>query len=412
MHSDPSTRRADHIVYLTGLYPAVSHTFILREVTALRALGLRVTTCSVNRPQPAQMIGPAEQAAARTTFYLLDHARGPSAFLAAAGWAMRRPVRVARVLGILRHSGARGIGRHLRQLAYLAEGIVLARFLDRCGAKRIHNQLGMASASVSLYASVLAGIPFSFTLHGPDDFFADPSRQMAVKIAHADVVACISAFCRDQARQLCDNRHWHKLHIVRCGIDPASYRHADRTPPLRHLLFVGRLVPVKGVSVLIRAFGGIARDVPQAVLTIVGDGPERAGLQRLVSHLGLQDRIRFTGARTQQQVAAHMAEADLFVLPSFAEGLPVVLMEAMASGLPVIATDIAGIPELVQDNATGRLVAAGDEAQLAQAIRDCLADPKPALEMAGRGQAHALASHDMWQQARVLADLFQAAGQG
>lgn len=401
---------SDHIVYLTGLYPAVSHTFILREVAALRAMGLRVTTCSVNRPQPAHLIGPDERTAAGTTFYLLAAACRPLTLLAAVGRAIRRPRRLARAAGILRHSGATGIGGHARQVAYLIEAMVLARFLDRSGATRIHNQLGMASASVSLYASVLAGIPFSFTLHGPDDFLEGPSRQMAAKIASADFVACISAFCRDQARQRCDSRDWPKLQIVRCGIDPAAYRRADRTPPLRRLLFVGRLVPVKGVSVLIGAFGRIARDCPDAVLTIVGDGPDRAGLEAMASSLGLGGRIAFTGAQNQQQVAARMAEADLFVLPSFAEGLPVVLMEAMASGLPVIATNIAGIPELVEDNVTGRLVEAGDERQLARAMRDCLTMPLPALTMARQGQIRASRDHDMWTEARRLARFLQASG--
>lgn len=399
-----------HVACLTGLYPAISHTFILREVTALRAAGLRVTTCSVNRPAPHHLIGAEEREAAASTFYLLDAAHDPLTVMAAAWRAIRRPRRLAAVLWALRRSGATGIRGHLRQLAYLAEGMVLARFLEQRGAARIHNQLGMASASVSLYASILAGIPFSFTLHGPDDFFEGSARQIAGKIARADAVACISEFCRNQARGLCSPQDWPKLHVVRCGVDPALYPEARKTPLLRRMLFVGRLVPVKGVSVLLQAFGRIISDFPEATLTIVGDGEERARLQAMAADLDADGRIHFTGARNQQQVAAHMAEADLLVLPSFAEGLPVVLMEAMAAGVPVIATHVAGTPELVEDGVTGRLVRPGDTAQLAQAVADCLTDSRPALDMARRGRLRALRNHDMWREAERLAHLFKGDG--
>lgn len=399
---------SDHIVYLTGLYPAVSHTFILREVVALRAAGLQVTTCSINRPGPHHLIGPDEAEAARSTFYLLENVCKPAVLLTAIGKAALRPRRLAQALSLLRRSGATGIKGHLRQVIYLIEAMVLARFLQRCGASRIHNQLGMASASVSMYASMLAGISFSFMLHGPDDFFDAPARQLATKIASADFVACISDFCRNQARQLCSQGDWAKLHVVRCGIDPAAYSKRDRTPPLRRILFVGRLVPVKGVSVLISAFGSIAHTFPDAILTIVGDGSERAKLEAIVSSLGLDNRVVFIGALNQQQVAVRMAEADVFVLPSFAEGLPVVLMEAMASGLPVIATSVAGTPELVENNTTGRLVRAGEEEQLAQAMRDYLTNPQPALEVANHGRSRALRNHDMWKEGQRLASLFRA----
>lgn len=397
---------SDHIVTLTGLYPAVSHTFILREVMALRAAGLQVTTCSVNRPGSGHLIGPAEVGAAQSTYYLLANARRPAVLLAALVQAGRRPARLARALATLRHSGARGLRENLRQVAYLIEAVVLARFLIGCRATRIHNQLGMASASVSMYAAILAGIPFSFTLHGPDDFFEAPARQLPAKIAAADFVACISQFCRNQARQFCNEEDRAKLHIIRCGVDPDAYSPRDRTAPLRRILFVGRLVPVKNVPLLIRAFASIADDVPDATLTIVGDGPERAKLDAIVAGRGLQGRVVFTGALDQRQTALRMAEADAFVLPSLAEGLPVVLMEAMASGLPVIATKVAGTPELVEDGTTGRLVTAGDEAQLASALRDLLADPAPALEMARRGRSRALRDHDMWEEGRRLAGLF------
>lgn len=399
-------RGSDHIACLTGLYPAVSHTFLLREVTALRAAGARVTTCSVNRPDPAHLIGPEERAAAGSTFYVLDAARRPAALLAAAAWAARRPRRLARAVSGLRHGAATGLRGPLRQIAYLGEAMVLARHLERRGVTRIHNQLGLASASVAMHAAALAGIPFSMTLHGPDEFRDTPAPLLASRIRAADMVACISGFCRNRARERSDPADWPKLRIVRCGIDPALYDGRGRAAPLRHILFVGRLVPVKGVSLLLDAFGGIATAFPDATLTVVGDGGERAALHRQADRLDLGRRIVFAGALDQRGVAARMARADLLVLPSFAEGLPVVLMEAMAAGLPVIASDVAGTPELVEHGVTGTLVAPGDASRLAQAIAACLADPAPALAMARRGRDRAIRQHDMWQEGRRLLSLF------
>ena len=401
-------RDTENIAYLTGLYPAISHTFVLREVLALRATGVQVMTCSVNRPHPSHIIGPDEQAAAESTFYLLSHARQPLVLLGAIGQAMVRPRRLARALSIVGQSRGAGVKATCRQLIYLLEAMVLARFLKHCKATRIHNQLGMASASVSMYASILAGIPFSFSLHGPDDFYEENAWQMATKIALADVVACISKFCRQQARALCSQQDWGKLHIVRCGIDPSLYQETLRTPPLRRILFVGRLVPVKGVSVLIDAFSRIADAYPDATLTIVGDGAERRKLEDMSNQLGLEERVFFTGALNQHQVAVRMSEADLFVLPSFAEGLPVVLMEAMASGLPVIATNVAGTPELVENGVTGQLVDAGNVEQLAQVIACSLANHLLAREMARRGRVRALENHSMWEEAGRLSGLFES----
>lgn len=396
-----TSRGPDHIACLTGLYPAVSHTFLLREVTALRRAGARVTTCSVNRPGTAHLIGPEERDAADTTFYILEAARRPAGLIAAAAWAATRPRRLVRAVSRLWCGGTGGRDR-LRQIAYLGEAMVLGRHLDREGATRIHNQLGMASASVAMYAGILADIPFSMTLHGPDEFRDPPAPCLASLIRAADMVACISAFCRDQARRRSDPADWAKLRIVRCGIDPALYAGRDRAAPLRHVLFVGRLVPVKGVSVLLDAFAAIAASFPDATLTIVGDGSDRTALRQQAAGLGLTDRVTFTGSLDQRRVAARMAGADLLVLPSFAEGLPVVLMEAMASGMPVIASNVAGTPELVENGVTGTLIEPGDPRALAKGMADCLADPAPVLGMARAGRERVLQHHDMWAEARTL----------
>lgn len=398
-------QRDQCIAYLTGLYPAVSHTFILREITGLRAAGLRVITCSVHRPPATHLIGPEEIEAASATYYLLQEMRSPLVLIAAIGAALARPRRLLHALRKARRSGTRGFRQHARQVIYLVEATVLARHLRRQGATRIHNQLGMASASVSMYAAILAGIPFSLSLHGPDDFFPHERLLLARKIEAADVVACISEFCRNQAERCSSPTEWEKLHLVRCGIDPRRYGMRSGRRDTHSILFVGRLIPVKGVPVLLEAFALLAKHLPEARLTIVGDGPERSTLERKAQELGIRHRVSFTGALSQQDVSARMSDADLFVLPSYDEGLPVVLMEAMASGLPVITTPIAGIPELVQNGVTGRIVSAGDAAGLAGAILAHFGDLEAATTMRYHALTLVLRQHDMWVEGRRLAAL-------
>jgi glycosyltransferase involved in cell wall biosynthesis len=373
---------------------------------ALRASGLDVITCSINRPVPTQIIGPEEKEAAASSFYVLAAASDPFTFLCSAIWVVNRPWHLLRVLRAIHRSGAASLKGYVRQFFYVGEAMVLARHLDRHAVTRIHNQLGMSSASVSLYTSLLLNIPFSFTLHGPDDFYDGVVEQLGSKIAYAQFVACISRFSRNQAMVASDPRHWHKLRIVRCGLDPSRYEAREWSDRGQHILFVGRLVPVKGVSLLLDAFARVAQIHLDARLTIIGDGVERAHLERRCRSLGISSRVDFTGYLNQQEVAEQLKNADLFVLPSYAEGLPVVLMEAMAGGVPVIATRIAGIPELVQDGVTGRLVTAGDVEQLVEAICAHLADPSSAAEMVMKGRTMVLNDHDVRVEAAKLRDLF------
>ena len=400
----------ERVAYLTGCYPAVSHTFILREVLALRAHGVDVITCSVNRPEQAQIIGREEEQAAASTFYVLAAALNPSTVLRSVMRAFRRPWRLVRVLCAVRRSGAESFKSYVWHSLYVVEAMVLARHLQRNGVTRIHNQLGMSSASVSLYTSILSNIPFSFTLHGPDDFYDDVVGQLGSKVAHADFVACISEFCRTQAMTASAPNNWHKLRIVRCGLDLSRYEQSERNDRGRHILFVGRLVPVKGVSLLLDAFARVVKVYEDARLTVVGDGSERASLELECRKLGIHSQVVFEGYLNQHEVAEKLKRADLFVLPSYAEGLPVVLMEAMASGVPVIATRIAGIPELVQDEVTGRLVTAGDVEQLVEVMCAHFADPSSVAELVTTGKVMVSRDHDVRVEAGKLRDLFSRSG--
>lgn len=396
---------AGPVAYVTGEYPKVSHTFIQREVEALRAMGVEVLTCTIRRPPPGEVVGRDQQAEQARTFGVLETAKNPARLIAAhARVLFRAPGRWAGAARLAWRARSDGLKAGLWQLFYFLEAAVLARHLERSGAVHLHDHFGSSSCTVAMLAARMAGIPFSFTLHGPDVFFAAHRWRLDVKIAEARFVACISAFCRSQAMLFSDPGAWPKLHIVHCAVAPARYAAGARDG--RQLLFVGRMSAAKGVPVLLDAMAALARTHPEARLTLVGDGPGRAALEARAAELGLGTRVTFAGYRDQDGVAEALGGADIFVLPSFAEGLPVVLMEALAARCAVVATRIAGIPELVRHGETGLLVPPGEAAALAEAVAQLLDDPALRARLAEAGRATVEAEFDLAREPAKLARLF------
>jgi glycosyltransferase involved in cell wall biosynthesis len=207
-----------------------------------------------------------------------------------------------------------------------------------------------------------------------------------------------------------DEADWPRLRIVHCGIQPALYRAGGGAGGEGHVVFVGRLDPVKGVTLLLEAFAAVKARHPKARLTVAGDGPARSRLEARARDLGLE--VAFPGYLDEAQVADLLASAAMLVLPSFAEGLPVVLMEALASRIPVIATQVAGVSELVVDGVSGLIVPPGDVAGLARAMDRLLGDPDLRARMGEAGRARVEAEHDIQTEAAWLAELFAGTGQG
>lgn len=397
------------IAYLTSRYPAMSHTFIQREIDGLRALGREVITVSVRGRSDADFAGDEETRAARETFYILQEAKNPLRLLAAHGRALRTPGRYLRALGLALRSGPPGVKGGLYQLIYFAEAGILADHLSRSGARHLHVHFADRPANVGLLTHALTGIPFSYTLHGPAELYEPRSWRLDLKTARAAFVACISHFARSQAMYFSDPAHWARLRIIHCGVDPALYdRPKTLAPGQTHFVFVGRLTAIKGLRVLIDAFAAAQARDASLRLTIVGEGEDRAHLERQAAPLG--EAVRFTGALTQPQVADMLATADAFVLPSFAEGVPVVLMEALASRTPVISTLVAGIPELVEDGVNGHLVPPGDASALTQRMLDLAADPAARAAMGEAGRAKVCAEFNIHTEAARIAALFDGAG--
>lgn len=394
------------LAYLTGEYPRATDTFIQREVAGLRALGHEVLTCSIRRTDKAHHVGTEQVAEAAKTFHVLEKTLNPLALIRAhVAMISASPKSYWSALKLALKSGSPGLRGRLFQGVYFAEAAVLAQKLRAAEVTHLHNHIATSSASVAMLASEMSGIPFSMTVHGPDIFFHAERWRLALKVAKARFVACISHYCRSQVMISAAPADWHKLHIIHCGIEPARYKRQPKRPKGR-VLFVGRLAAVKGVPLLLEAVGALRAEGVEVCLDLVGDGPDRGDLERRTKAMGLEDVVVFHGYRSQTEVSEFLAKASVFALPSFAEGLPVVLMEALASQCPAVATRIAGIPELIVHNETGLICAPGDVEALKNAIGQMFGDEAKAMAMAKRGKAAVIAEFRSGDEANRLAQLF------
>lgn len=400
------------VAYLTGDYPKVSHTFILREVQAVRAAGVPVITCSIRKPPAAEFKGQEELGARAETFYVIEAARNPLRLLSAHGRALvRSPGTWLRTLALAFRMRAPGLKALLWQIFYFLEAGVLADHLRQNRVRHLHNHFGNSSCSVAVLAAELAGIPFSFTEHGPAIFFEVDRWSLPEKIARAAFVVAITHFCRSQLMLFSRPADWPKITIVHCGVTPEAYRR-DPGGNGKRMAFVGRLDPVKGALLLIEAMARVLKSHPDASLTLAGDGPARAGAEARARALGIEGSVRFAGFMTQGQVADLLAQSDMLVLPSFAEGLPVVYMEALASRIPVVASRVAGVQELVEDGVTGYTIPPGDVDSLTDRILRLMDDPATARAMGEAGRKAVEAQHDVRKEGAWLAEIFRNGGAG
>lgn len=393
------------LAYLTGEYPRASDTFIQREIAHLRDIGHEVLTCSIRTTGAEHLVGPEQREEHKRTFKVIAAAKNPTTLLKAhMKWA-KTPGRYLRALKLAWSTAPRGIKGRLYNLIYFLEAGVLADKLNREGVTHLHNHIAKASCTVAMLVGALSGIRWSFTIHGPDIFFEPHHWRIDEKASRASFVSCISHFCRSQLMCFADAQHWSKFHIVHCGVDPSRYGDRRDRDGLT-ALFVGRLAGVKGVPILIEAIARLTDTYPDLKLRLIGDGPDRKALEAEVTARGLGTRVTFLGYRSQAEVAGELAQADVLVLPSFAEGVPVVLMEAMAAQVPVITTRIAGVPELVEDKISGRVVPPGDVDAFTEALDQVLGNRDLQRDYGIAGREKVVAEYDVAQEARWLSDLF------
>ncbi|WP_417250393.1 glycosyltransferase [Celeribacter sp.] len=400
------------IAYLTGEYPKVSHTFIQREIATLRAAGWEVETCTVRRASPRDIVADQLEEVART-FAILETAKSPFRLIRDHFETLKRDPRAwgraAALAWRTRPAGAKAL---LWQLFYFLEAGVLAEHLRARGVRHLHNHFANSSCSVAMLTSEMSDIPFSFTMHGPAIFYEPLHWRIDEKIKRAAFVSCISHFCRSQAMYFSDPKAWEKLKIVHCGVTPDLYGRADDTARPVRVVFVGRLDPVKGVPLLIDAFERVAARHADVELCIVGDGPARVDCEVKVARAGLSERVTFKGYQTSEAVAEILGQSDVLVLPSFAEGVPVVLMEAMATGLPVIASQVAGVGELIEDGVSGFTIPAGDLDTLTARLERLLSDADLRARMGAAGRAAVEKSFNLETEGAWLGEIIEGSLNG
>lgn len=406
------------VAYLMSHYPAVSHAFVLREVEHVRAAGVDLHTLSIHRAPADELPARADREAAATTFSVLPTSarRLVGAHLEALA---RSPRRYLSTLALALRTGAPGVRERLWHLFYFAEAMILLSHCRQARIAHVHAQFADSATDVAMLVAHyrrgrrVDGMECSWSLavHGSVEFYDVTRYALAAKLADARFAVAISDFGRSQLMRLSDAERWAHIHVVPCGVDldvyepPAERADSDRAA---QVLFVGRLLHGKGLSLLLEAIAALRDRGLDVTASIVGDGPARAACEADARRLRVAEHVRFHGAVGQDEIRGHYARADLFCLPSFAEGVPVVAMEAMAMELPVVSTRIMGIPELVQDGAHGLLVAPGRADALTDALEHLVRSPQERRRMGRAGREKVRADYDVARSALAMRSVLEA----
>jgi glycosyltransferase involved in cell wall biosynthesis len=396
------------LVYLLSRYPAVSHTFFLNEVLGLRRVGFEIETASINSPdRPTGQLPPLEAEEAARTYYLKNNS-AVKALGVLAKIALREPGMLIRGLKVVSRLGGMDVRRKLYALFYFVEACLLGEWMRGRSLRHIHVHFGGPVSTVGMIAAEVWGFDYSLTIHGPEEFYEVEESYLPRKIERAKFLFCISDFCRSQLMKYCDAAHWDKMHVLRLGVDVEKFVAAPQSPDLPTLIVcVGRLVPAKGQHILLRAFAQLRAKNCPARLLLIGDGPDRAALEREAAQLQIAAHVEFAGSLNHDETRRRIMSAHIFALASFAEGVPVALMEAMAMRIPCVSTMIAGIPELIRDQVDGLLVPASSVNQLAAAIALLVDDPGLRERLGASARERVIERYNLGKNIERLASAFE-----
>ncbi|MGD0939067.1 MAG: glycosyltransferase [Terracidiphilus sp.] len=396
------------LLYLLSRYPAVSHTFFLNEVLELRRHGFTVETASINPTDRARSSMPVlEVEEAEKTFYIKS-AGAVRAAVVAAKTLLFRPRVFFRGFASALRLGGWNPGATLYALFYFVEALILGDWMRSRGHRHLHIHFCGPVATVGMLTSDAWGFSYSLTVHGPDEFYDVEKFHLRQKVERAKFILCISNFCRSQLMRISAPEHWDKMHVTRLGVDPDVFSPVQAQPNLDQvieILCVGRLVPSKGQLILLRSCAILhSKGLPVRV-RLVGDGPDRMHLEAFAKQENIP--VIFEGAKSHGETRQLLGKAKIFALASFAEGVPVALMEAMAMEVPCVSTVIAGIPELIRDGLDGLLVPASSAELLATALERLVEDPllRRGIGLAGRKRVREL--YNLGENVNKLASVFR-----
>lgn len=396
------------IAYFINQYPKVSHSFIRREILALERQGIEVQRIAL-RGWDGELQDNDDIAERSKTRYVLED--GVKGLLKPLLEVLRaQPRRFFSALWLALGMGRRADRSWPYHLIYLAEACRVVQWLQAFGAEHVHAHFGTNSTEVVMLANALGGPRYSFTVHGPEEFDKPQFLHIGEKVRRAAFVAAVSSYGRSQLYRWVAHAHWDKVKVVHCGLEAAFHAGPPvPVPAVPRLVCVGRLCEQKGQLLLLEAAQKLAALGTAFELVLAGDGEMRAEIETLIARHGLQGQVRITGWISSGQVREELLAARALVLPSFAEGLPVVIMEAMALRRPVLTTYVAGIPELVRPGENGWLFPAGAVEELAAAMADCLGQPDEVLQRMGdAAHQRVLERHDIDTEAAKLASYFRA----
>jgi len=397
---------SSQIGYFINQYPAVSHSFIRREILALESLGWQVSRFAI-RPDRVGVVDEADQREALITQFIIKTSL-LSFCLIFAKQLMFNPVQFFKTLFFSLGFNFRYEKNLKKSLICFFEACVLVDWAKKENVQHIHAHFGTNSSTIVLFSQCLANITYSFTVHGPEEFDKPEAIGLNEKIKHAQFVVAISSYGRSQLSRWADYADWGKIHIVHCGLDDDFLKY--KPMPISNeprLVCVGRLCEQKAQLLLLQATSRLVDGGIALKLVLVGDGPMRDQIEKFIVDHNLSNYVELTGSLTGEQVREQISLASTFVMPSFAEGLPVVIMEAFALGRPVISTYVAGIPELVKNNENGWLVPAGSVDELVIAMRSALSSsPHILTNMGEKGRQSVLEQHAISTEAKKLSDLF------
>lgn len=395
-----------NIAYLMNTYPLISTTFIRREIEAHERAGVPVRRYAL-RQWDGELVDPADIAEIDRTHYILSGNIGglltallkeiftnPGGLIKAlpAWWSLYR--------------GARG--DFIPHAAYLLEAIYFRQQAKRDGIDHVHVHFLTNSTAVAMLARLMGGPAYSSTVHGPDELSAAPLLDFSTKIEHAKFIAAITSYCKSQLIRFSSPRFSEKIKIIHCALKMDEFEPSP-PPDNQTLICIGRLCPQKGQTQIPAALAEVLPEFPEMKVILIGDGEARKEVEVEIAKHGVSAAVEIAGWIPNEKVRAMMKEGRALLLPSYAEGLPVVIMEAFALGRPVISTYIAGIPELV-DDVCGWIIPAGDHDALVGAMRGALrATPEALAAKGAEGRRRVERAHDIDTEAAKLRALFEEA---
>lgn len=396
------------MAYFLSQYPAISHTFFLKEILGLRQLGFEIEVASVNPPDRTVSELPPVEAQEAASTYCLKLTTIWEAICVVVTMIFVYPAAFIRGARVALTMGGWDLVRKIYAFFYTVEAFLLGRWMKKRSLRHLHVHFGGSVATVAMVAAEIWKFDYSLTIHGPEEFYEVDYCYLPRKIERAKFIFCISDFCQSQLMKYCDPAHWDKMHVVRLGVDVGEFKpasHESDLPP--QIVCVGRLVPAKGQHILLRAFSLLHAKGHAGRLIFVGSGPDMDSLKREAAANGMGEHVIFRGALNHEQTRQQLQQADIFALASFAEGIPVALMEAMAMAIPCVTTNVAGIPELIRDDVDGFLVPASSVESMASAIESLLVNGDLRARLGASARARVTERYNLADNLKVLASTFE-----